>query len=61
MQLFTDMGAGRMMRKLAWAGRGAIVAIPSEEALSNARARVVVQVREHDGLHSASQRRITTR
>ncbi len=42
--LFMDMGAGRVMRKLAgtlaWAGRGVIVVIPSEEALSNARARL---------------------
>ena len=42
--LFMDMGAGRVMRKmagtLAWAGRGVTVAVPSEEALSNARARL---------------------
>jgi hypothetical protein len=42
--LFMDMGAGRVMRKLAgtlaWATRGVIVAVPSEEALSNARARL---------------------
>jgi hypothetical protein len=42
--LFMDMGAGRVMRKLAgtlaWAGRGVTVVIPSEEALSNARARL---------------------
>lgn len=42
--LFMDMGAGRVMRKLAgtlaWAARGVSVAIPSEEALSNARARL---------------------
>ncbi len=42
--LFMDMGAGRVMRKmagvLAWAERGVTVAVPSEEALSNARARL---------------------
>jgi hypothetical protein len=42
--LFMDMGAGRVMRKLAgtlaWAGRGVTVTVPSEEALSNARARL---------------------
>lgn len=42
--LFMDMGAGRVMRKLAgtlaWAARGVTVAVPSEEALSNARARL---------------------
>lgn len=42
--LFTDRGAARVMRKLAgvlaWAGRGVTVAVPSEEALSNARARL---------------------
>ena len=42
--LFMDMGAGRVMRKLAgtlaWAGRGVSVVVPSEEALSNARARL---------------------
>jgi hypothetical protein len=42
--LFMDMGAGRVMRKLAgtlaWAARGIIVPIPSEEALSDARARL---------------------
>ncbi len=42
--LFMDMGAGRVMRKLAgtlaWAARGVTVTIPSEEALSNARARL---------------------
>lgn len=42
--LFMDMGAGRVMRKLAgtlaWAARGVAVAVPSEEALSNARARL---------------------
>jgi hypothetical protein len=42
--LFMDMGAGRVMRKLAgtlaWAGRGVTVVIPSEEALSKARARL---------------------
>src|SRR5258707_10103733 len=42
--LFMDMGAGRVMRKLAgvlaWAGRGVTVVIPSEEALSNARTRL---------------------
>jgi Insertion element 4 transposase N-terminal/Transposase DDE domain len=42
--LFMDMGAGRVMRKmagvLAWAERGVVVAVPSEEALSNARARL---------------------
>src|SRR4249920_3653139 len=40
--LFMDMGAARVMRKmagvLAWAERGVMVAVPSEEALSNARA-----------------------
>ena len=39
-----DLGAGRVMRKLAgtlaWAARGVTVTIPSEEALSNARARL---------------------
>ena len=42
--LFMDRGAGRVMRKLAgvlaWAERGVTVVIPSEEALSNARARL---------------------
>jgi hypothetical protein len=42
--LFMDMGAGRVMRKLAgvlaWAERGVTVVIPSEQALSNARARL---------------------
>ena len=42
--LFMDMGAARVMRKmagvLAWAERGVTVAVPSEEALSNARARL---------------------
>src|SRR5450755_110329 len=42
--LFMDMGAGRVMRRLAgtlaWAAQGIMVAIPSEEALSNARARL---------------------
>ena len=42
--LFMDMGAGRVMRKmagvLAWAERGVTVPVPSEEALSNARARL---------------------
>ena len=42
--LFMDMGAGRVMRKmagvLAWAERGVVVPVPSEEALSNARARL---------------------
>jgi hypothetical protein len=42
--LFMDMGAGRVMRKLAgtlaWAVRGVAVAVPSEEALSKARARL---------------------
>jgi len=42
--LFMDMGGGRVMRKLAgtlaWAARGVAVTIPSEEALSNARARL---------------------
>jgi hypothetical protein len=42
--LFMDRGALRVMRKLAgvlaWAGRGVTVAVPSEEALSNARARL---------------------
>jgi hypothetical protein len=42
--LFMDMGAVRVMRKmagvLAWAERGVMVAVPSEEALSNARARL---------------------
>ncbi len=42
--LFMNMGAGRVMRKLAgtlaWAARGVTVAIPSEEALSNARTRL---------------------
>jgi len=42
--LFTDRGAARVMRKLAgvlaWAQRGVTVAVPSEEALSNARSRL---------------------
>jgi hypothetical protein len=42
--LFMGMGAARVMRKmagvLAWAERGVTVAVPSEEALSNARARL---------------------
>src|SRR5712692_2296625 len=42
--LFMDMGAGRVMRRLAgtlaWAARGVTVVIPSEEALSNARTRL---------------------
>jgi hypothetical protein len=42
--LFMDMGAGRVMRRLAgtlaWAAQGVVVAVPSEEALSNARARL---------------------
>ena len=42
--LFMDMGAARVMRKLAgtlaWAARGVTVEIPSEEALSKARARL---------------------
>ena len=42
--LFMDMGGARVMRKLAgtmgWAGRGVSVAVPSEEALSKARARL---------------------
>src|SRR6516165_12110916 len=42
--LFMDRGALRVMRKLAgvlaWAERGVTVAVPSEEALSNARARL---------------------
>ena len=42
--LFMDMGAGRVMRKmagvLAWAELGVVVPVPSEEALSNARARL---------------------
>ena len=42
--LFMDRGAARVMRRLAgvlaWAGRGVAVAVPSEEALSNARARL---------------------
>jgi Insertion element 4 transposase N-terminal/Transposase DDE domain len=42
--LFMDRGAARVMRKLAgvlaWAERGVAVAMPSEEALSNARARL---------------------
>ena len=42
--LFMNMGAGRVMRKLAgtlaWAARGVTVTIPSEEALSNARTRL---------------------
>jgi hypothetical protein len=42
--LFMDMGAGRVMRKLAgtlaWAAQGITVTIPSEEALSNARSRL---------------------
>ena len=42
--LFMDRGPARVMRKLAgvlaWAERGVTVAVPSEEALSNARARL---------------------
>src|SRR5712691_3746044 len=42
--LFMDMGAGRVMRRLAgtlaWAARGVTVTVPSEEALSNARDRL---------------------
>jgi hypothetical protein len=42
--LFMDRGAVRVMRKLAgvvaWAGRGATVTVPSEEAVSNARSRL---------------------
>src|SRR5260221_13525519 len=42
--LFMDMGAGRVMRRLAgtlaWAAQGITVAVPSEEALSNARDRL---------------------
>ena len=42
--LFMDRGAARVMRKLAgviaWAERGITVAVPSEEALSNARTRL---------------------
>ena len=42
--LFMDMGGGRVMRKLAgtlsWAARGVTVVLPSEEALSGARARL---------------------
>src|ERR1019366_6941024 len=42
--LFTDMGAGRVMRRLAGtlarAARGITVGVPSEEALSSARARL---------------------
>ena len=42
--LFMDRGAARVMRKLAgvlaWAERGVMVKVPSEEALSNARARL---------------------
>ena len=42
--LFMDRGALRVMRKLAgvlaWAERGVTVTVPSEEALSNARARL---------------------
>src|ERR1035437_8167014 len=42
--LFMDMGGGRVMRKLAgtlsWATRGPAVVLPSEEALSRARARL---------------------
>src|SRR5258707_12502761 len=39
-----DMGAGRVMRRLAgrlaWTAQGITVVIPSEEALSNARSRL---------------------
>ena len=42
--LFMDMGGGRVMRKLAgtmsWAAGGVTVVLPSEEALSRARARL---------------------
>src|SRR5665647_1009332 len=42
--LFMDMGGGRVMRKLAgtlsWAAGGPAVVLPSEEALSRARARL---------------------
>ncbi|MHB8345510.1 MAG: IS4 family transposase [Ferrimicrobium sp.] len=41
---FMDLGGGRVMRKLAgtlaWAARGVIVPIPSDEALSRARTRL---------------------
>jgi hypothetical protein len=41
---FMDMGGGRVMRKLAgalsWAARGPAVVLPSQEALSRARARL---------------------
>jgi len=44
LSLFMDMGGARVMRKLsgtlAWAARGVTVTIPSEEALSKARARL---------------------
>lgn len=42
--LFMDMGGGRVMRRLAgtlsWAAVGVTVVVPSEEALSRARARL---------------------
>src|SRR5258706_12994272 len=42
--LFMDMGAGRVMRRLAgtlaWAARGVTGTVPSEEALSNPRGRL---------------------
>ena len=42
--LFIDMGAGRVMRRLAgtlaWAAQGSPVAVPSEEVPSNARDRL---------------------
>src|SRR5258706_2665246 len=42
--LFMDMGAGRVMRRLAgtlaWAARGGTVTVPSEEAPSNAPERL---------------------
>lgn len=44
LSLFMDMGGARVMRKLsgtlAWATRGVEVVVPSEEALSKARARL---------------------
>ena len=44
LSLFMDMGGARVMRKLsgtlAWAARGVEVVVPSEEALSKARARL---------------------
>src|ERR1039458_3993232 len=59
--LFTVMGAGRVMRRLAgtlaWAAQGITVTIPSEEALSSARSRLgaaAAAVREGRGAGGGS-------